>query len=113
MAGTGFLLSGVAAAAKDLLLNGVLAHWGGPHWFWGPWPWMTGDWGVWGWIHFLAGIGIRVLFIVALIAALRWLFKAGKGGKGASGALEILKERYAKGEVSKEEFERMRRDILA
>lgn len=113
MAGTGLLLLGVAAAATAFPLKGVLAHWGGPHWWWGTWPWMSGDWGVWGWIHFLAGIGIKVLFIVALIAALRWLLKAGKRGKGASMALEILKERYARGELSKEDFERMRRDILA
>lgn len=74
---------------------------------------MRWDWGVWGWIHFLAGIGIKVLFIVAFIAPLSWLLKTGKRGKGASMALEILKERYAKGELSKEDFERMGRDISA
>jgi uncharacterized membrane protein len=33
--------------------------------------------------------------------------------QGSSRALEILRERYARGEISKEQFETMRQDILS
>lgn len=49
-----------------------------------------------------------------MVALLRWAFgRPGPGGRGeCSGrALEILKERYAKGELTREQFEAVRRDI--
>ncbi|MEW6657291.1 MAG: SHOCT domain-containing protein [Thermodesulfobacteriota bacterium] len=57
-----------------------------------------------------------IIIIVVLALFLYLIF--GRGGfrppwRGAEGesALEILKKRYAKGEITKEEFEQMRRDI--
>ena len=80
----------------------------------------------WGW-HGFGGGGmlvmglLMVLFwggLIALAVAAVWAAtRARRGGGGehrAPGrALEILQERYARGEVSREEFEQMRRDLSA
>ena len=47
----------------------------------------------------------------ALIAGVWWLASRYRGRGPA--ALDILRERYARGEISQEEFERQRRDLAA
>lgn len=62
---------------------------------------------------FLFGLLLIVLFIVIVVALVKWLL----GSKmpflmnDRENALEILKKRYAKGEISREEFEAIRRDL--
>lgn len=52
-----------------------------------------------------------VLIIVAIVALGKWIFdRSGDGSRGRS-ALDILKERYARGEIGKEEFEQKKRDL--
>ena len=73
-----------------------------------------GDFGV---LHLLSSIFWAVLFIVIIVTAVRWL-RQGKGGWHCShcdsgNALELLKERYAKGEISKEEFEEKKKVLSA
>lgn len=52
-----------------------------------------------------------VLIIVALVALAKWIFgKPAEPPRGKS-ALDILKERYAHGEIGKEEFEQKKRDL--
>jgi putative membrane protein len=44
----------------------------------------------------------------------RWLVVRGRDGKeqgGAATPLDILKSRYARGEIGTEEFERMKKDL--
>lgn len=58
-----------------------------------------------------------VLLIITVSALIRGLSGRGcwhdlNGHKsGENSALKIIKERYAKGEISKEEFEKMKKDL--
>ncbi len=60
-----------------------------------------------------------LLLVAIAVAAIYYLQSSGKGKEifgNLSGqkedALEILKTRYAKGEISKEEYEKMRIDLV-
>ena len=56
------------------------------------------------------------LFWILLIVVIMWgiryaLAPPGTGRDDTGNALSILKERYARGEIDREEFERKRRDL--
>jgi putative membrane protein len=51
-----------------------------------------------------------VLIIVAVVLGIRWLIGQGKESRSDS-ALEILRQRYARGEINKEEFESRKKDV--
>lgn len=75
--------------------------------------WDGGGWGMgFGAVSMLLS---WIVVIVVVVAAIRWFGStAGIGGAPARGgdrALEILRERYARGEIGKEEFDAKRRDI--
>ncbi len=70
----------------------------------------------------LGGGLVMVLFWIVLIVGAVWLargfFPAGQQLSASSirsepSADEILKQRYARGEITKEQFEQMRRDLDA
>lgn len=68
-------------------------------------------WGAWGFTMMLMMILFWGLIIVAVVLGVRWFVGQGKGSPSDS-SLEILRQRYARGELNKEEFEAKRRDLL-
>lgn len=78
---------------------------------------MMGNWAGWGGFGMGFGWFFMVLFwaflIFAVVAVARWLIATGSGasGPGASRALETLKQRYARGEIDREEYEQKKRDL--
>lgn len=78
-----------------------------PEWGWDMHPMM---WGAWGFGMMLLMILFWGLVIVGVILAIRWLLGQGKASPSDS-ALEILRQRYARGEINKEEFDAKKRDL--
>jgi len=93
------VLSGMAVPVVALAQERPYDY-GGMHYMWGPW-----------------GIGMMLmmlvfwgLIIVALVLGIRWLVTQGREPRPDS-ALDILRQRYARGEINKEEFEAKKREI--
>ncbi len=60
-----------------------------------------------GWMIF--GI-FWILIIVGIVLLVKWLWEGGK--EYQENAMDILKKRYASGEISKQEFEEKKKDII-
>jgi putative membrane protein len=77
---------------------------------WGDWGGYGMGWGIFGALHMLLW---WILIILGIVVLVKWLF----GGTGGSAqgrenrALEVLKERYARGEIGKDEFDQKKRDL--
>ena len=67
-------------------------------------------WGAWGIFMMLMMFLFWVLVIVGLLVAIRWLIARGRSQQ-SDAALNILRERYARGEINKEEFESKKKDL--
>ncbi len=62
-------------------------------------------------VSLLIGVGLLTLLIIGVVAALRWLGRTANPGISGDTALAILRERYARGEINREEFEARRQDL--
>jgi putative membrane protein len=64
-------------------------------------------------VMFLSGLLLIVLFVLIVVAIVKWLWvsKAPFSVNDRENVLEILRKRYAKGEISREEFETIKRDL--
>jgi putative membrane protein len=78
-------------------------------WQWGMHPMMF-MWGVGGLVMMLMMLVFWGLVIAGLVLGVRWL--AGQGHPTRRDeALEILRQRYARGDIDKQEFETRKRDL--
>ncbi len=75
-------------------------------WGWGMHP----MWGVWGLGMMLMMLVFWGVVIAGIVLGIRWLVSQGRQ-PGSDTALEILRQRYARGEINKEEFEAKKRDL--
>ena len=97
-------LAGATPQAQDRDWNGWASH---P--MWGMW----GMWSVWGLMMMFLMLVFWGLVIAGLAVGLRWLVSRARDPRRdrADAALDILRQRYARGEISREEFEAKQRDL--
>jgi putative membrane protein len=103
------LLTGTQALAQPGGYGGYGGYGG-----WGMGSGMMGGYGM-GWFGGIIMIVFWILIIVGLVFLIKWLIQStGRdkmAGSGGDRSLEILKERYARGEIDKEEFETKKKDL--
>lgn len=92
-------LAPVAALAQDRPYDGG----------WGMHP-MWWAWGAGGVVMMLMMLVLWGLIIAGIVLAIRWLVRQGNGSR-PDPAVEILRQRYARGEIDRQEFEARKRDL--
>ena len=73
---------------------------------------MMGLWGLVGYVLMIAFFAVGIVAVVLWIKSWLEQGRPGSPSQESESALEILKKRYARGEISKEEFEEKRNDLL-
>ncbi len=77
-------------------------------------PWMMWGHGM-GWFFPIIMLTFWIAVIIGVIFLVRWIISSANkehGYKSQESALDILKKRYARGEINKEEFEDRKKDLL-
>jgi putative membrane protein len=106
-----FVLTIVALSA---IPGDAFAQWSG--YDWGHGQGMMG-WGYgMGWFGMIFMAAFWIAVIVAIVLLIRWLVLSTRTGDHKAhpedSALEILRKRYARGEINKEEFEEKKKDLI-
>ena len=76
--------------------------WGGEMMGWG---------GGWGWFGIVHMVLWWFLIILGIVVLAKWLFGGSSRSTESDRALTILRERYARGEIDKQEFDARKRDL--
>jgi putative membrane protein len=78
-------------------------------------PGMMGGWGM-GWFGGFFSMVFWILILVGLVFLIKWLIQSTSRdrtiGDSESRAIDILKERYARGEIDEDEFDSKRKYLL-
>lgn len=72
------------------------------------------NWGlgnVWTWFGLIFMILFWILIVLGAVVAIKWLIVQLIGARKGKSALDILKERYVRGEISQEEFKEKKKDL--
>lgn len=116
MADNRLFLVATAAAPLALFAGSAAAETSAPGY--GPWPGMMGyGWAGMGWMMLFGGF-LWILAIVLVVAALIWFVRSPPhlhhplGRAPGWSALDLLEERYARGEIQRDEYLQKKRDIL-
>lgn len=70
------------------------------------------SYGVMGYGMLIFGFIFWILMLAGLVLFIKYLWEGGRGKRGEETALEVLKKRYARGEISKDEFDEKRKDLI-
>ncbi len=70
--------------------------------------------GALGWLGMVIGMVVHLAFIGLIVLATIWMFRAvfpGKRDSNTPASTEILRQRYAKGELSRDEYRQLKQDL--
>jgi len=75
------------------------------------------DWGYgMSWVWHIFGLLFWVAVLVGIVFLIRWMIlstrDSGRSEEGRDSAMDILRSRYARGEIDRQEFEEKKQDLL-
>lgn len=111
---TALIIGGVILVALIVLplVFGLVSGWQGGTGYGMMGPWMMGGFGTMG-VMSVLWILIIGLIVWAVIALARGVSQPTGSDSGASdSALNVLKKRYARGEINKDEYEEKKKDLV-